>query len=365
MIPTKQAGFISRIDTPDSAGDSSVKTVDPVADSTWASQVVPLLESTFFHDTPWARVLSKTYGFRPVYFYVRRPSGGVAAIPFFEIDSFLTGRRGVSLPFTDECAPLARNAEDFRVLFEEILRYAKQHKWEYIELRGGKALLGDVPASTSYFGHELDLQAGEAALFDRCSPATRRAVRKGEQASLTVETTDSLETLTDFYRLFCRTRRRQGLPIQPFKFFAEIHRQILVKGLGCVTIARRGTVPIAGAVFFHFRKTSLYKFGASDLRFQHFRANNLVIWEAIKHHANRGFMTLNFGRTSIANTGLRRFKLGWGCTEYCIDYVRMDVRSEKFVQIPDGAFGWYNRVFSLLPVSFSRLAGAMLYKHAA
>jgi len=39
---------------------------------------------------------------------------------------------------------------------------------------------------------------------------------------------------------------------------------------------------IASAVYFHFGDKAIYKYGASDRKYQHLRANNLVMWEAIR-----------------------------------------------------------------------------------
>ena len=122
---------------------------------------------------------------------------------------------------------------------------------------------------------------------------------------------------------------------------------------------------MAGAVFFHSGRTCLYKFGASDETFQHLRANNLVMWEAIKWHARRGLGRLDFGRTSLGNGGLRRFKLGWGARERRIDYFRYDQRKAGFVTARDVSSGWHNRIFRMLPVSLSRLIGAAAYRHVA
>ena len=70
-----------------------------------------------------------------------------------------------------------------------------------------------------------------------------------------------------------------------------------------------------------------------------------------------------FGRTSIANEGLRRFKLGFGTEGYQIDYVRYDFRKEDFVASRDMVSGWHNRIFRSMPISLSRIIGKLLYKH--
>ena len=343
-----------------SKGVSGIGIVSPLIDAQWDERVAALPGATFFHGKAWAQVLHSAYGFTPTYF-----SRDESLLPAMEIDSWATGRRGVGLPFTDECAPLAPNGERFSALLDSALSHAQKRRWKYLECRGGREFFGEVAPSTSYFGHRLDLTAHEAALFAGLSPAARRAVRKSEQSGLTIETSQGMDALQDFFGLFCLTRKRHGLPVQPFRFFAEIHRHVLAQNHGCVVLARLGPTPVAGAVFVHFGRTVIYKFGASNEEFQHLRANNLVMWESIKGHARQGFKLLDFGRTSLANEGLRQFKLGWGTREHSIDYYRYDLRASRYVTVPDGAAGWYTRLFTHLPVSVSRLAGSMLYRHAA
>ena len=82
---------------------------------------------------------------------------------------------------------------------------------------------------------------------------------------------------------------------------------------------------VAGAIFLNLGTRAIYKYGASDLRYQALRGNNLVIWEAIKFFGEHGYRTLDFGRTDLPAEGLRRFKCGWGATERSIEYVSVTI----------------------------------------
>jgi Acetyltransferase (GNAT) domain len=354
---------IRPIPTEDEGG--SVRRVDPLGDPGWDGLLAASGAASFFHGAPWARVLRDSYGFSPVYFVAGDSSRMQCLLPVMEVDSRLTGRRGVSLPFTDECEPAADDADSFRRLFGEAVQFGRDRSWKYLEVRGGRQLLGDPPASTSFFGHSLDLRGGESAMFSAVDPAARRAVRKAEQGGLTVEFSRDLASVQAFYALLCKTRRRLGVPPQPFRFFTNLQRHVLEKGQGWVVLARLGSSPVAGAVFLHMGKTAMYKYGASDESFQHLRPNNLVMWEAIKFHSRKGFELLDFGRTSISNEGLRRFKLSWATTERRIDYVRYDLRRNRFVTVRDGSSGWQTGIFRILPSSLARLIGAAAYKHIA
>ena len=57
----------------------------------------------FFHSSPWARVLHEAYGYEPCYLASVEDSRFTALLPCMEVRSPITGKRGVSLPFTDYC----------------------------------------------------------------------------------------------------------------------------------------------------------------------------------------------------------------------------------------------------------------------
>ena len=337
--------------------------LNPLALEQWDAHLVAHPEATVFHTAAWARVLHETYGHTP--FYLGRLEAGRChdLLPIMEVASALIGRRGVSLPFTDFCEPLATGENAAARNWELALRLGRERGWKYFESRG----LGGVPADAypalTFFGHELDLELPEDRLFAGLAPGVRRAIRKAQTEPLEIEIKTDLAAVQAYYALHCRTRQWHGVPPQPFRFFANLHRHLLARGLGWVIQARCRDRIVASAIFFQFGRRAVYKFGASDRRFQSFRPNNLLLWEAIKWHAAHGFASLHFGRTSLANEGLRRFKLGFGAREECLEYFRYDFRRDGFVTTPDRAEGWLNALFRRLPLPLLRFLGAALYPH--
>ncbi len=84
-----------------------------------------------------------------------------------EINSILTGRRAVSLPFTDYCEPLINECVSCNAIVSRIIEYGKMHGWKFIELRGGSTALKDAVYFTYYYGHTLALSPDEDDLFLR------------------------------------------------------------------------------------------------------------------------------------------------------------------------------------------------------
>lgn len=342
---------------------SSIAVVDPCTEPSWDQALRQFSEASFFHSTAWASVLARTYGYTPRYLCRGDTASPAALLPLFEIRSPLTGHRGVSLPFTDECGPLGQIASDRQALVSHALELGRKAGWRTLELRGGTDLIAGAIPSTSYWNHQRVLGSSEKELFDTLAPACRRAIRKAEQSGLEVQFSVQLDDWLSFVRLLETTRQRLGVPPQPRRFFQEIHHQALAQNLGRVVLVRHRGQPVAGALFLHFGNQALFKFGASDQRFQHLRANNLVFWAALQWHQRNGFKKIDFGRTSLGNEGLRTFKLSWGTQETRLDYMKYDFRSQCCITSPDRGQGWHSGVFKRMPLSLSRAVGRFLYRH--
>jgi hypothetical protein len=337
--------------------------VNPLEYPNWDTLLSSHRECSFFHGAAWARVLRATYGHRANYFC--EISGGRLhkLLPVMEVSSAITGRRGVSLPFSDFCAPLS---EDGRVepLFDAALEYGRNRSWKYLECRNrGSNGYGESVASVAFHGHVIELEEGKDRLFKRLDGAVRRGIRKAENEGLRVDFSTSPEAVRDYFALHCLTRRRHGLPPQPLRFFDNIARHVLAERQGFVATARLGQKALAASIFFHTASEAIYKFGASDFAYQQLRPNNLVMWEAIKRCAANGFARLHLGRTSLGQAGLRQFKRGFGGREERIEYRRYNFTKRAFVTSEDRVEGWFNRVFRCLPLGVLRLAGEVIYPH--
>jgi len=220
-----------------------------------------------------------------------------------------------------------------------------------------------APASATFFGHTIDLTRNENQVFESFDSPVRRAIRKAEKGSLSVDQSRSMDDMHVFYALHCLTRKKHGVPPQPFSFFANFHRHVISQNHGFIMVAKAAGRPVAADVFVHSGTRAVYKYGASDERYQELRGSNLVMWRAIQWYIRAGFEQLDFGRTERGSEGLLRFKRGWGTTERQIEYCRYDLKRNKYITGKDEAAGRSNPLGRLLPVPVLRLAGALLYRH--
>jgi hypothetical protein len=336
--------------------------INPIQNPGWDLVIALHRDAGCFHTSAWAKVLHKTYNHQPFYLQFSRGRRLAALIPLMEVHSAFTGRRGVCLPFSDVCEPLIFDPEVTGVLKDRLVRFAGERRWKHLEIRGGKSFQSTSSSATRFYGHTLDFRRPEE-MAGRFDSQVRRAIRKAERSNVSALVARSRQAIDDFYRLHVQTRRRHGLPPQPASFFLNIYEHIIKSGLGFIVLARRGSRPIAAAVFFRFGKNAVYKYGASDKRFQEFRANNLVMWQGIQLLARTGVEKLHFGRTDSENDGLRRFKLSWDTHEEIIDYFRVDPSGRQCLPPPRRDSAFHKNIFGRMPLVFNRLAGSILYPH--
>ena len=343
----------------------NISSLDPTITADWDEFILNFPSYSFFHSSDWAKVLQETYNFKPHYLKFTESGKTKAIIPLMEVDSFFTGRRAISLPFSDFCEPLISSGVKLKLMRHKVMDYSKEKGFNSIELRDSEVHLDNSIIIPAGYQHILDLSFSEEQLFKHLSDNTRRNIRKAINNKVSFEINNSPSALEDFYMMNCYTRRRHGLPPQPLKFFRKLYDFILTKNKGFISLSKYNGKSIAAAIFLLIGQKALYKYGASLFEYQKLRPNNLLMWESIKYIKTQGFNELNFGRTELENIGLRRFKLGWGAEEKILNYYRYQLGKNSNI---------YNSTISLnhrklplhrFPIFLLKMIGKFVYKHIA
>lgn len=342
----------------------NLQIINPVNRPDWNKLLQNTPDAGIFHTREWASVMQKTYNYIPCYFTEMSWDRIQTLIPVMEVKSWLTGIRGVSLPFTDFTPLLISDRRVWPDIFENISAYAKLNHYKYLEFRSSLPGNSNHVASSSFFTHILSLGQGKEELYTNLHSSTQRNINKAEKSGIQVEIHQSREALRKYYDLHCKTRKRHGVPVQPWLFFENIFDEIFSNNLGHVLLAKYKDQWIAGAVYFYFKKQAVYKFGASDMNYQQLRPNDLVMWKAIEDFNQKGIESLHFGRTDLHHEGLRRYKLGWGAEEETINYYKYNPLKNEFMA-GNGESSDMLSPLKLTPIPILKLLGRVAYRHVA
>lgn len=344
--------------------------IEPLLDPRWGEFVERHPRASVFHSKAWLTALSRTYGYKPIA-YTTSSSGEDLenALVFCQIESWLTGRRLVSLPFSDHCEPLVRTDEERAVLTGALEQECRAGRWSYLEMRPLHPFEVATPlcqTRVSYAFHELDLGPSLDSIFSNFHKnSTQRKIRRAEREGLKYCEGSTTDLLDQFYGLVKITRKRQNLPPQPRKWFANL--------MGCfgeelkIRVAFKGDRPVAAMLTIRHKDTLVYKYGCSDSRFNNLGGMHLVFWRAIQEAKASGLRSLDFGRCDAGQQGLITFKNRWGATPSVLTYLRYGVSATSTHIFDLYAKEWKTRVakyvLSQFPPCVLSTIGDFVYKH--
>jgi CelD/BcsL family acetyltransferase involved in cellulose biosynthesis len=343
----------------------TVYSLDPLQDPRWKDFVKRHPRASVFHTPDWLEALRRTYGYQPVVLTASTPGHELRnGMVFCRIDSVLTGRRLVSLPFADHSEPLVDSSEEIEAILAYLDQEFRKGKWRSIEIRPrslGWAAGTMFATSETFYFHTLDLHPKAEQLlhsFDKNS--VQRKVRRAEREGLTHEEGRSDALLAKFYHLLVLTRRRHQVPPQPLDWFRN-----LIACMGeflKIHVASKDGQPIASIITLRYRYTLVYKYGCSDPRLHNLGGVALLFWRAIQEAKQEGLQEFDFGRSDTDNPGLVTFKDHWGTTRSMLTYLRYPARISPTTGERHG-MQLARRVLARAPDGILRLAGKLLYKH--
>jgi CelD/BcsL family acetyltransferase involved in cellulose biosynthesis len=343
----------------------TVHSLDPLRDPRWPEFVRRHPNGSVFHTPGWLRALQRTYHYEPVAFTTSAPSEELRdALLFCAVRSRLTGRRLVSLPFSDHCEPLVESSEELNEIGFYVRRIGKQQRWKYVEMRSSNSMLkceDDFQRVKSFYLHRLDLRPTlDALLRSFHKNSVQRVIRRAEREGLTYEAGRSESLLAKLYWLLRLTRRRHHLPPQPVEWFRNLVDCLAEDA--CIRIASKHGQPVAGILTLSHGKRVVYKYGGSDARLNNLGGMVLLFWKVIQDAKQTGAEEFDLGRSDCDNPGLIAFKEHWAADRSILTYWRCPA-----VARPACTDGWRIRfakqIFARLPDGVLTLAGRLLYRH--
>jgi hypothetical protein len=331
-------------------------------DDRWMAYLSANQLANVFHHPAWSYLLAESYAYEPFVLAASNSQGDIqSAIPLIRIRPLFNKQRLVSLPFTDHCSPLTSSPSTLRYLTDHLVALSQEGKISRIDLRSDYPTLPGMYRYSDYVLHRIRLAPEEAEVSNRIKPKHFRQVKVAEQRGVRIERGYDTGSIRQFYHMHMLTRRRKGVPVQPWRFFDLLVQHITQQGLGFVLLAYKDQECIAGAVFLNWNRTLTYKYSASIEKARPLLAMDLLLWTAIQWGCRNGFDWMDMGRTSKEDEGLKYFKRRWGAEEIPLAYctISQDVQKPTYGH-------WASRVKPIIqrsPPWVCRAAGELLYRH--
>jgi lipid II:glycine glycyltransferase (peptidoglycan interpeptide bridge formation enzyme) len=339
--------------------------INPFEDKRWDNYVYNHPQGLAYHHSGWAKVIKSTYNYQPFFVGLEQSKTDIleGVVPFFLVNSLLTGKRLVSLPFTSYCNPLVP-ANNLREIVAFAMEYFKGI--DYVELKlleNHNVACANYVKHNSFVTHMIKLDIPLDELFMSFHPTSvRQRIRRAYRNKLKFRIAEQEADLKKFYRLLTLVRRRHGLPPQPYSFYSNMWRHLKPQNMLCVPLVEYEGRVVAGATVLKFKDTFYFEYSASDPKFLKQCPNHMLIWEVIKLAYEEGVKYFDFGRSNITNRSLIEFKERWQAKSKTISHYYSEGKKRTYFEDTrcKRLLSSLNRA---LPLWLLHLEGKMLYKH--
>jgi len=338
--------------------------IDPIQDTRWSEFVDSHPKASIFHTVAWLQALRRTYGYTPVAFTTSPATSALKnGLLFCRINSWLTGSRLVSLPFSDHCDPLCEESEELKFLIRYLQTALAHQGWNYLEFRPihpdvGEAMeKAELRRVTRNHLHAINLRRDiEELALDLANDSGEVVAGPG----LVEKRGNSEQLVRELYNLFVASHAQHGFPSNPYAWFQNL-RDCHGDSLD-IRLASSNGRPLAALLTLRYKDTVYCNNGCSDPRFGDQKALPWLLWRTILAAKTAGAKEIEFGETAHEVGNLLTFANPWV----------LEKKRRMYWKYPEGSSldsgaSWKmkmaKKIYAHLPHKLQTFTGGMLYKH--
>ena len=294
--------------------------IDPIQDTRWDAFVNKHSFGWVVHLSGWKQVLETTFPHMKGHYLtlINETTGEIrAALPVFEVNSWILGRRLVSIPFATLCDPLVSQGRDVESLLDRVIDLSRQVKASMIEIRTiqSPSMMQDgrLAEGKLFKHHSIILDKSlEELKMKLHRTAVRKEITKADKLKLTLKVAESESDVHTFYDIYQKARRRLDLPAQPYEFFKSLWTVFHTEKRVRLLLAQKDGNIISGLIVLTYKDRCSAEYIGTDIAYRDVSADHYLIWQAIRMAHCEKFKIFDFGRTAITHENIMIFKSRWG-----------------------------------------------------
>jgi len=336
-----------------------VSRLEPASEQAWDDYVRAHPSGTFFHLSPWRRVIEKAFGHRTHYLVASRGDAITGVLPLTHVKSMLFGSSLISNGFCVQGGTLGSDDESTRALTAEAVKIGEQENVDCVEFRSTTPQNPDwIQKSGLYVTFRRPIHADVDANMKAIPRKQRAMVRKGISNGLTSEVDADVNRMHDVY---AESVHNLGTPV-----FSRAYFQLLKDEFGeacdVVTIMHAGK-PVAAVINFYFRDEVLPYYGGGRSEARDLAANDFMYWEVMRRACERGYRIFDFGRSKVG-TGAFAFKKNWGFEPTPLTYEFRLIKSETIPEVNplNPKFRAFIAMWRRMPLPLTKLIGPYIVR---
>ena len=300
-----------------------VRELDTAFEQRWDTFVEKTPGGTFFHLSPWRKIIERTLGHKTWYLYCLRGDDIVAILPLAQVKSLLFGNALISLPFLVYGGPVSTDSDAEALLVDAAKDIGDRHGVDYLELRNVTRSSRDWPVKDIYATFSKQLSPQPEDNLGAIPRKQRAMIRKGIKAGLSAEQDADVGRL---YQALLECKRNLGTP-----FFGKRYLQDVFDAFGekveVLTVVRKGQT-ICSVMSFRFRDQILPYYGGGGDLGRVYKGNDYMYWAVMEKACQEGVQVFDYGRSMIGS-GAYRFKKHWGFEPQPLQYECLPIGKEE------------------------------------
>jgi FemAB-related protein (PEP-CTERM system-associated) len=339
-----------------------LRPLDDAAAPSWDRFVRAEPTATFFHLSPWARVIRQVFGHATHYVMAEQDGAIVGVLPLARMKTLLFGDVLASTPFCVYGGPVG-TAEAVAALTAHAIGLQKKLGVPALEFRRIEAVdEGFVGRAPLYFTFRKPIHfTGDADKdLTRNVPVKRRSeIRKGfKRGASSVEHRD----VATLHHIYAQSVRTLGTPVFPRRYF-EALLDAFPEDTSIVTVLHEGQA-VSSALSFHFRDQVLPYYVGGTRAARACSGNDVMFYEVMRRAGlERGARLYDFGR-SKQGTGAFDFKRHYGFAPEPLHYAYHLLDGAR---IPENnpnnpKFRVFIALWKKLPLPVTKLLGPLLVR---
>jgi len=218
------------------------------------------------------------------------------------------------------CAPGAESRPALAHLLSEYTRQARTDAL-FTELRN-TADLRDLQPVLAECGFEyephlnylIDLTQPEQKLWQNLRSNARRNIQKARKSGVVIDEVTDPARLLEAYAILKAVYQRLQVPLPALAFFEAVYDLLAPKGRLRVLTARLGEMTIGALTLLLHNDVMLYWYTGTLREYSAYRANDLLVWQALEWGCRQGYRLFDFGGAGKPDEpyGVRDFKAKFG-----------------------------------------------------
>lgn len=288
-----------------------LRPLDDAAAPAWDAFVHALPAASFFHLSPWARVIGRVFGHATHYVLAEQDGAIAGVLPLVRMKTFLFGDVLASTPFCVYGGPVGA-AEAVAALSAHAIELQRKLGVPALEFRRIEAVdPGFVGRDPLYFTFRKPIQFSGDADKDltRNVPVKRRSeIRKGFKRGASSIANRDVATL---HHIYAQSVQTLGTPVFPRRYFEALLEAFPQDATSIVTVLHEGQA-VSSALSFHFRDQVLPYYVGGTRASRACAGNDVMFYEVMRRAGvERGARLYDFGRSKLG-TGAFDFKRHYG-----------------------------------------------------